>query len=91
MGGLTVVQRNRKSLVELRRKQLIIAQRNLAEARFSCSHFVIKSHNSAVCDICGEHFGWWCSDSKNNICEYDSVIDPVHDFCLYCGHPEERK
>lgn len=24
-------------------------------------------------------------------CIYDDEADPCHDFCLFCGHPEERK
>ena len=87
----TLEQKHAKSLIELRRMQLATAQRNLNDARFGCDHFIVKLHSSAICDICGKHFGWWCPDSKDNICEYDSVKDPVHDFCLYCGHPDERK
>lgn len=40
--------------------------------------------------------GWECpgSDSVKNpagVCVYDTGKDPAHDFCLFCGEPEERK
>lgn len=29
--------------------------------------------------------------SPTGCCVYDDDADPCHDFCLYCGDPEERK
>ena len=34
---------------------------------------------------------WECKGSPYGVCIYDHVLDPVHDFCLICGHPDERK
>ena len=38
--------------------------------------------------------GWECEDKVNNPffnCVYDDREDPVHDDCLFCHQPEERK
>lgn len=43
-----------------------------------CQHTIVQRHESAVCEICGKHFGWWCPDSPDHVCHYD---------CDYCdGH-----
>lgn len=34
---------------------------------------------------------WDCEKSPCGLCCYDHYKDPVHDFCIYCGKPEERK
>lgn len=35
--------------------------------------------------------GWDCEKSPWKKCVYFHALDPAHDICLYCGHPEERK
>lgn len=37
-----------------------------------CEHVIGKSHDSANCKICDQHFGWWCPESKDNTCHYFS-------------------
>lgn len=37
------------------------------------------------------YYNWECEDSPIGICVYSDLEDPIHDFCLYCGQPEERK
>lgn len=32
-----------------------------------------------------------CPNSEVLFCIYDESDDPVHDHCLICGQPEERK
>lgn len=32
-----------------------------------------------------------CPNSEVCFCIYDEAEDPVHDNCLICGQPEERK
>ena len=57
-----------------------------------CTHEIINQNDYAVCNECGEDFGWYCPDSPNHICEYeqeDGTYD--EDSCRYCGQPEERK
>lgn len=34
---------------------------------------------------------WDCENSPWDHCVYYDHVDPAHDFCLYCGGPEERK
>jgi hypothetical protein len=34
---------------------------------------------------------WKCPTSPWERCVYFDDVDPAHDFCLYCGSPEERK
>ena len=43
------------------------------------------------CAICGKNGGWYCPRNPTRACEYDSGNDPLHDRCLHCGDPEERK
>lgn len=35
--------------------------------------------------------GWGCPDSPFDYCAYDDIEDPVHDYCIFCGEPYERK
>jgi hypothetical protein len=41
--------------------------------------------------VAGELFGWECEDSPTGHCLYDGNIDPMHDQCVHCGSPYERK
>jgi hypothetical protein len=34
---------------------------------------------------------WDCDKSPIGKCVYDDPADRNHDFCLFCGDPEERK
>jgi hypothetical protein len=34
---------------------------------------------------------WHCGKSPTGYCVYHDTNDPSHDFCLFCGDPEERK
>lgn len=34
---------------------------------------------------------WYCPENGARLCVYNDVEDDVHDFCLFCGNPEERK
>jgi len=35
---------------------------------------------------------WDCTDGRNPVgtCVYDDENDECHDYCLFCGSPEER-
>jgi hypothetical protein len=36
--------------------------------------------------------GYWpCKTSPRKMCAYDADVDVMHDDCIYCGCPEERK
>jgi hypothetical protein len=34
---------------------------------------------------------WACDKSPTGFCAYDSREDAMHDCCLFCDEPEERK
>ena len=34
---------------------------------------------------------WGCKESPYWTCVYDDHLDPMHDECIFCGDPEERK
>jgi hypothetical protein len=34
---------------------------------------------------------WSCDESPIEVCAYNDAEDPLHDECLFCGDPEERK
>jgi len=34
---------------------------------------------------------WNCDKSPCGLCCYHHYVDPVHDECVFCGNPEERK
>lgn len=37
-------------------------------------------------------FGSWdCPTSPYGVCVYNHLDDEPHDFCVFCGSPEERK
>lgn len=38
----------------------------------NCTHSIKKKHDSAICEICDQSFGWWCPDSPDNCCHYFS-------------------
>lgn len=49
---------------------------------FKSGHFAIAEH---------ELDQWECKDSPIGICIYNDKEDPIHDFCVFCDDPEERK
>ena len=36
-------------------------------------------------------FFWDCPDSPYGLCTYDHYEDPLHDNCIFCHEPSERK
>ena len=34
---------------------------------------------------------WDCKKSPCGLCCYDHYRDHIHDHCVFCGEPEERK
>lgn len=43
---------------------------------------------TAVCEVCGDRVGWYCTVNPNHYCEYNNGDE---DYCDHCGEPEERK
>lgn len=50
--------------------------------KYKLGHYTVAEH---------EWNQWECKDSPIGICIYDDSKDPVHDFCVFCEMPEERK
>jgi hypothetical protein len=44
-----------------------------------------------VCAAALEIGHWDCDSSPIEVCVYDDWSDSIHDYCLYCNNPEERK
>ena len=44
-----------------------------------------------ICAAAIEIGRWDCEASPVAVCVYDDWSDPIHDNCLYCNNPEERK
>jgi len=42
-------------------------------------------------DIELTHGSWDCYESPTAACVYDDAEDPMHDCCVICQQPEERK
>lgn len=64
-------------------------QQTLYKLIRNCDHFIINfgDYESAVCDICGTSFGWYCRESPKKYCEYKAGDES----CIHCGQPSERK
>jgi len=46
---------------------------------------------SAICKGCDTHFGWFCPNSPDHICNYKHESGRYDGICRYCGMPDERK
>ena len=51
----------------------------------------IDEYNSRLSAIINYDIVWDCDESPSKHCEYNTETDPMHDSCIYCGAPEERK
>jgi len=49
------------------------------------------ANDVSVCAAAIEIGHWDCDSSPIGICAYDGYEDTIHDNCLYCNEPEERK
>lgn len=60
------------------KKKLKKAKAKYEEFKKDCKHSIAYNHcetfgdGSAWCSVCGEHFGWYCPDSPDHGCHYDS-------------------
>ncbi len=44
------------------------------------------------CKFCKVPLGWHCPDNPNGYCVYDyERMGQDREWCVHCGHPEERK
>ena len=51
----------------------------------------INEYNNRLSEIANYDIVWDCDESPSKHCEYNTETDPMHDSCIYCGKPEERK
>ena len=79
--------KQRKNKIRLLRIRLKRYELKLADLLAKCKHKIISQEGAAVCDICGEYFGWYCSKSPDKVCDTTFSFDE----CRYCGQPDERK
>lgn len=52
--------------------QLIRTGKKIADIKDACRHIIVDRHDSAWCEDCETHFGWWCPDSPDHLCQYFS-------------------
>ena len=67
---------------------------NDAERRFYSAELMVRQALSKALRIEAyrlEMGAWTCDASPAKVCVYDGYEDTVHDNCLYCNEPEERK
>lgn len=81
-------------LEEMRKAHLsLVSQANVIEADIrQASTAAVRDHLGDSCPSWLEHSSWWiCKTSPTGYCVYNHTEDPIHDHCLFCGDPEERK
>ena len=113
---MTPEQRKLK-IRELREKGLRL-QSEANHLQYSCPHTIkpqepdgVFGYGYAECAGCDAKFGWYCPDSPDRVCHYESCDGQVElldgtkvtvpadhdakhdssDWCIFCGHPDERK
>lgn len=64
-------------------------QQTLYKLISDCNHLIVNfgNYETAICDICGTSFGWYCRESPTKYCQYKAGAES----CMYCGQPYERK
>lgn len=84
-------------------RQIRELEKQLQELKDNCKHnfeprYTITKEQeemgwaaSTQCTECGKYGGWYCPTSPTKVCQYDDINDPINDFCLHCGGPDERK
>jgi len=95
MANLKAVQNRAK---EVRREEFgaeMEVRRALSErlkvVELGSVRFAHRSNSHPPCAAAIEIGHWDCDSSPIGICAYDGYQDPIHDNCLYCDHPEDRK
>ena len=83
-----------KNELQENRKAFFSIQNKIENLECNCKHKDLKltNYDTAICEICGKHFSWYCPTSPTLECDYeqdDGSYD--EDSCRYCGGPEERK
>jgi hypothetical protein len=89
-----------KEDIERAKKGVKTAEAILLHHLKQCTHTFVKrskSSDTAVCDVCGMHGGWYCPESPTHICDYEHYDGEMgyyyhdEDDCIHYHEPEERK
>lgn len=75
---------------------LALRKRELEEEARPIVHAALmekRELGEVVPDMRDLHLGWYweCPSSPTAHCVYNEAEDAIHDFCLFCDDPEERK
>lgn len=91
----------RKAQIEEAKSRIGVHERELREMKAALrvlvagctAHQIIENAvGGAVCWTCGTHYGWYCEESPEGVCDYDQEDGSYdEDNCRHCGMPEERK
>lgn len=84
---LSPVVKDMKHYIKVMHNALAYVNSAMSQLRRTCEHHIVRDEDSAVCQICGEDFGWWCPESPDHKCEYPDG----EEVCRFCGQPDERK
>ena len=85
-----------KKISDLEGRSSALKEAKLAFMR-SIVTYTLNSADAAHRDCCGSRpreltfSDWECPTSPIGVCSYNDNKDPIHDHCLFCGDPEERK
>jgi len=96
------MEKNIQTLMEMLRdseSKKLEAERNLVMAELEVRQALSKTLGGyagtflgvGICAAAIEIGHWACETSPIAVCVYDDWSDPIHDNCLYCNNPEERK
>jgi len=94
------MKKKRCSLFNKSKPLLTRKQRELS-TKIKKHQNVICKHNLYIGEICAKYLplgnpyfydigNWACVNSPFGMCAYEAE-DISHDFCIFCGNPEERK
>jgi hypothetical protein len=73
--------------IDLLRRYINDNQQILHRLIRKCQHLIVRRIDSAICDICGTNFGWYCEKSPTKYCDYKAGSE----FCIHCKISDERK
>jgi len=97
------MEKNIQTLMEMLRDaegRKLEAERNLVMAELEVRQALSKTLGGytepgtsgvEICAAAIEIGHWACETSPIAVCVYDDWSDSIHDNCLYCNNPEERK
>lgn len=58
--------------LKMLKSRLASTAKKIADIQSGCRHIVVDRNGTAYCEDCETHFGWWCPDSPDHLCQYFS-------------------